>query len=112
MVKNARLRATELRLDGVYRIHKVDSSSPNGFKLAVINTETKARLTAVVQDSALDAKAKDILKEAEWDKRDVYLEINAKVNGNNDFKEVVILSVRRHLADQPPSGLVEHHSPE
>lgn len=80
LTKNARRKSEEVRLDGRYRIERVDSTSPSAFKVRVlrIGSDPEVRFDAVVQDSDLTQPNKKKLQEAEWNRKPVELKINAK----------------------------------
>ncbi|MBZ4262150.1 hypothetical protein LAN14_26715, partial [Mycobacterium tuberculosis] len=59
----------EIRLDGNYRIEKVDSTDPESFKVQVRNVDSDLRISCIVQDVFLDASEhKKALQQAEWDR--------------------------------------------
>lgn len=77
LVKNARKRPIEVRLDDIYRILAVDSSSPDEFKVTIQAIETGLRFTASVQEDSIEHKYKKILQQNEWAKTPLFLQINA-----------------------------------
>lgn len=77
LVKNARKRPIEVRLDDIYRILAVDSSSPDEFKVTVQAKGTGLRFTASVQEDSIEHKYKKILQQNEWAKTPLFLQINA-----------------------------------
>lgn len=78
LVKNARNKSEEVRLDGMYRILNVDSSNPDEFKVKVRSQESGDEFIAKVQDGTLDRRHLDALQRGEWSRRPVRLQINAK----------------------------------
>ena len=78
LTTNARRKSEEVRLDGNFRIRKVDSSDPTLFRVTIEDTTTKNQIDATVQDSSLTTENKQILQDAEWSRKTVKLEINAK----------------------------------
>lgn len=93
LTKNARRRSTEIRLDGVYRLEQVNSSDPTLFKVRIRSIETEALFEAIVQDSFLEGnKHKLLLMQAEWDRKPVKLNINAKIL-DDKIKDAIILEV-------------------
>lgn len=94
LTANARRKSMEIRLDGNYRIEKVDSTDPECFKVQVRNVESDLRISCIVQDVFLDAiEHKKALQQAEWDRKPVHLSINAK-ELDGEIKSAVILFVR------------------
>ncbi|MDC7825294.1 hypothetical protein PQS90_09040 [Pseudomonas sp. BLCC-B13] len=98
LITNARRKAVENRLDGYYRILRVDSSNPDEFKVKVRKNRATLEFEAVVEDAFLNAEMKEVLQYAEWERTTVYLNINAKLM-DEKIKSAVILGVAR--ADQP-----------
>lgn len=98
LITNARRKAVEQRLDGYYRILRVDSSHPDEFRVKVRKNRGTLEFEAVVEDAFLNADMKETLQLAEWERTTVFLNINAKVM-NESIKQAVILGVQR--ADQP-----------
>ncbi len=79
LIKNEPVKSVEARLDGQYRILKVDSSLQKSFKVHVRNIETDESFVAILQDTVvIKEKHKEYLQEAEWNRKPVNLKINAK----------------------------------
>lgn len=98
VVTNARRKAVEKRLDGFYRILRVDSSNPEEFRVKVRRHRSSTEFEAVVEDTSLDSAKKETLQYAEWERTTVYLNINAKVL-DGEIRQAVVLDVIR--ADPP-----------
>ncbi|MNZ24532.1 hypothetical protein D3C78_416800 [compost metagenome] len=94
LITNARRKAAEKRLDGYYRILRVDSSNPEEFRVKVRKHKGTLEFEAVVEDMSLDAEKKEVLQYAEWERTVVHLSINAKVL-DEDIKQATILGVVR-----------------
>lgn len=93
LTQNARRKSKEVRLDGVYKLLKLDWSNNSKFKVRVINVNTLNELDAEVQDESLTGQYKDAIKNAEWSRKPINLEINAKKLGDDDqYYEAVIVS--------------------
>jgi len=92
LASNPRRKAREVRLDGEYRIKRLDWSTLGVFKVKIESVDSSLLLDAEVQDDSLDGKYKDAIKSAEWSRRPVRLEVNAKCFGENDYKDAVIVS--------------------
>ena len=94
---NARRRSSEIRLDGMYKIEKVDSTDLDSFKVTIRNIKNEQRINAIVQNVFLEAtKYKEMLQAAEWDRKPIKLWINAKeIDG--EIKNAVILYVGEEL---------------
>jgi hypothetical protein len=94
LIRSERSISNEVRLDGEYRILKVDSSSASSFKVELQDTKTFRSFGAVLQDSTVTKERnKELLQEAEWNRQPINLAINAReVKG--DITSAVILDVK------------------
>jgi len=91
LIKNEPVKSKEVRLDGAYRILKVDSSKNDSFKVNVRDTDTSETFTAVIKDSFVTLeKHKKILQNAEWNKTPVQLTINAKRTKGSVTSAIII----------------------
>lgn len=76
LARSTRTQAIEVRLDGQYKIQKVDSSKVDFFRVELLGTDGKA-FWAVLQDITIaKEKNKELLQEAEWSKKPINLMIN------------------------------------
>lgn len=98
LTQNARRKSEEVRLDGIYRLIKLDWADPNKFKVRVFNTKTGIYLDAEVQDDSLTGKYKEALREAEWSRSPVTLKINAKTFGDDSYQNAVVISAEKYVA--------------
>lgn len=98
LAANTRKSAKEVRLDGSYRITRIDWSGVGSFKVKVDGVDNGLNLDADVQDDSLDGKHKEAIKAAEWSRQPVYLQVTAKHYGDNDYRSVVI------MAAEPPKS--------
>lgn len=96
LTQNARRKSQEVRLDGVYRLIKLDWTDPSKFKVRVRNVNTGISLDAEVQDDSLDGRHKEALREAEWSRSPVTLQINAKTFGDDAYQNAVVISAEKH----------------
>lgn len=98
LAANPRKSAKEVRLDGSYRIARIDWSGLGSFKVRVEGVDNGLNLDADVQDDSLDGKHKEAIKAAEWSRQPVWLQVNAKHFGDDDYRSVVI------MAAEPPKS--------
>lgn len=101
LTRNARRKSAEVRLDGRYRLLKLDWSDPLKFKVKVFNTETGLQLDAEVQDESLTGKYREALREAEWSRAPVALKINAKLVGDSDYRDAVVVEAEAIKPAEP-----------
>ncbi|MNN91402.1 hypothetical protein D3C81_2095150 [compost metagenome] len=83
-----------MRLDGFYRIVRVDSSNPDEFKVKVRKHRTTDEFEATVEDTSLNEEKKEVLQYAEWERTTVFLNINAKVL-DGAIKQAIVVGVER-----------------
>lgn len=98
LAANTRRSAREVRLDGSYRITRIDWSGIGSFKVRVEGIDNGLNLDAEVQDDSLDGKHKEAIKAAEWSRKPVYLQVTARFFGDDDYRSVII------LAAEPPKA--------
>lgn len=79
LTKSSRTSPEEERKDGVYKVHKVDTTVPDGFRVHIENVETGEVLQANVQEIMSSLNDRKLIQEAEWSKVPVQLQINARV---------------------------------
>lgn len=76
LVRASRSSSKDVRLDGEYRIVKVDSSNADHFKVFLVGLDGKG-FPAVLDDQTITkAQNRKLLQEAEWDKKTINLMIN------------------------------------
>jgi hypothetical protein len=92
LTQGSRREAKQVRLDGDYRLLKLDWSFPSAFKVKIQNIQTGLELNATVQDESLTGAYKEAIKNAEWSRKRLALEINARVLGEHDYRDVIIVS--------------------
>ena len=100
LTRHPKRKASEVRLDGIYRLVKIDWSDPLKLKIKAINTNNKLTIDAEVQDDSLTGQYKEALRAAEWSRSPVMLKINAKVYEDGDYKEAVVVSAQSVPKDQ------------
>lgn len=103
LTQNARRKSEEVRLDGVYRLIKLDWTDPSKFKVKVFNTKSGITLDAEVQDDSLTGKYKEALREAEWGRSPVVLKINAKTFGDELYRNAVVISAEKYVPPEDQS---------
>ncbi|WP_060507202.1 hypothetical protein [Pseudomonas sp. NBRC 111124] len=94
LVTNARRKAAEKRLDGFYRIVRVDSSNPDEFKVKIRKHRSTEEFEAIVEDTSLNEEKKEVLQYAEWERTTVFLSINAKIL-DGAIKQAIVVGVER-----------------
>lgn len=100
LTQNARRKSTEVRLDGEYRLLKVDWTDLESIKIKIRNVKTGFEIDAVLQDDSLTGEYKRAIKEAGFARSSVELTINAEKFDESTFKNVVIVSAKLPNKDQ------------
>lgn len=72
-----RLRAEDIQLNGNYTIQKIDWSKEQEVTMAVFRTDDSLQFTARLNISTLSAEQKGMLKDSEWSRVHLHLQINA-----------------------------------
>lgn len=99
LTRNFRRKSSEVRLDGVYRLVKLDWTNPLKFRVKVFGIHNGLSLDAEVQDDSLTGKYKEALREAEWNRAPVSLKINAKLLGDDTYREVLVISAEKYVPE-------------
>lgn len=94
LAASPRRKSKEVRLDGDYMITRIDWSTIGRFRVRIELAGNGLQLEADVQDESLDGKHKEAIKAAEWSRRAVRLQVNAKSFGDNDYRDAVIVSAQ------------------
>jgi hypothetical protein len=63
-----RQQSTEVRLAGQYRVARVDTTAPDGFRVTLADSKTGEEITASLIDAIISAEHKIAIQEAEWSK--------------------------------------------
>lgn len=79
LTKNARSESVQTRIDGVYKVVRVDSSNAENFKVKISNKDNGQTFEAIVQDETSNDSIKQLIQHAEWSRSYVRLSINAKI---------------------------------
>lgn len=90
LTRGTRSNSKEVRLDGVYRIVKVDTRAEDGFRVRLENIDTGIEFEAGVQDALISQEQKTTLQQAEWGKTPVSTKINAKEKSGEIFDAIVV----------------------
>ena len=73
-----REESIELRLDGQFTIQSVDSGAVAGFRIKVRRLEDGAIISVRIPEGTLTAEQREVLKNNEWAKTPVLMQINAR----------------------------------
>lgn len=87
-----------VRLDGRYRMLRVNSSSTLERKVTIRNLESNREFTATLEDTTLEKRHLEQLSIAEWNHHPLQLKIKAKMKHGN-LKDAIIISVEKVETD-------------
>lgn len=65
-----------VQLNGHYAIRKIDWDHEDVARLSLESTDNQRRFTATLKIDEIDARQRELLKEAEWNRSKVYMSIN------------------------------------
>jgi hypothetical protein len=85
-----RQQSETVKLAGNYRVIKVDTSSPDGFRVTLGDDTNGTEITATMQDALVSEAHKTAIQRAEWQKRPVYVELSAKKLRNRIVDALVL----------------------
>lgn len=78
IVSSRRQQAQDIRLDGVYRVTKVDTTVPDGFRVTLSDIATGQEVTASMLDVLISEEQRQIVKDAEWNKTIIHVEMTGR----------------------------------
>lgn len=102
LAKSERRRSVNVTLHGAYIILRVDTTAVDGFRVRLQRVDDGTTLTAGVQDVLISAEQREKIQEAEWEKKPVWLQIDAK-RRDSEIVDAVIKEVQEHNS-QPDDG--------
>lgn len=92
IVRKPRSTAVEVRLDGNYKVRKLDSSNPDHYKIEVLGDDGQKFVATMDAGFAAAREERELLDRAIWDHSTVYLKINAReVRG--EIRGAIIIGV-------------------
>ena len=94
ITRKTRIEASDARLDGLYKIRKVDTTVATGFRVHLVDASGK-ELIGDVAEVMTTLEDREVIREAEWEKIPVYLQINAKERRGEHF-DAKILRARKY----------------
>ena len=85
-----RHQSTIERISGIYRVSKVDTTVPDGFRVTFINVENSEEITASLQDMMISEDHRSHIQAAEWNKSSLQVSFKAKKLRNSYIDAVVV----------------------
>lgn len=94
ITSRTRVEASDVSLDGLYKIRKVDTTMATGFRVHISDAQGK-ELVGDVAEVMTTLDDRKVIQEAEWEKAAVFLRIAAKVR-RGVITDATILQARKH----------------
>lgn len=98
-----RAESAEIRIDGEFKIYSVDSGNMSGYRIKVYRLFDGLELTVRIPDNTLGMREREILKEAEWNKTRVIMQINAR-ELRGKISGATLVSVSIPSQEPPPNA--------
>lgn len=94
ITSKTRVESTEVRLDGLYKIRKVDTTVATGFRVHI--SDVKGReLVGDVAEVMTTLEDRKVIQDAEWERTPVFLQINAKER-RGEYLDASIIRARAY----------------
>lgn len=74
----SRTRSSDAHIEGLFRVAKVDTTVPDGFRVTLESVGSGEMITASLFDAIISAEHRKRLQEAEWNKKPVSVELSGK----------------------------------
>lgn len=104
LTRETRAESQEQRLDGNYRVLKVDTTVPDGFRVFIEDIDTHESFGADVQEVMSSLSDREIIRDAEWSKAPVTLQINAKVKRGVVQEATILRATKLEFEDDPSTS--------
>jgi len=94
----SRTQSSEAKLAGQYKVARVDTTVPDGFRVTLEDVNTGDLITASLFGALISAEHRRILQDAEWKKKPLFVEmVGRKLRGR--IVDAKIVSVAVHQQD-------------
>jgi hypothetical protein len=74
----SRSQSSEAHIAGQYRVAKVDTTVPDGFRVTLEDVKSGEMITASLFDAIISAEHRRALRDAEWSKEPVFVEMTGR----------------------------------
>lgn len=83
---------TPTKFSGIYRVDRVDTTVPDGFRVTLTDVATGKEVSASLQDAIVSEDHRALIRQAEWNKSRIRVQMSARLLRNR-FVDAVVLSV-------------------
>lgn len=90
LVANTRRKPAEETMRGVFRVARVDTTVPDGFRVALQDVKTNEEVNASLMDAIISDKHRALIREAEWDKKPISVEMNIRRSRGKIIEAVIV----------------------
>jgi len=90
VVSQKRQQGTPTTFSGIYRVARVDTTVPDGFRVTLADIQSGNEITASLQDALVSEDHRNAIREAEWNKRPLKVTLRARLLRNR-FVDAVVL---------------------
>jgi hypothetical protein len=87
-----RQQSEEILVKGSFKVVRVDTTSPDGFRVTLAGGGLPQEVTASLLEYVVSTDHREAIKQAEWEKCEVYIEMKAKRIRERIFEAVVTLA--------------------
>lgn len=100
--KTVRKTSEEERKDGLYKILRVDTTVPDGFRVHIESVSDGETLQADVQEVMSSLNDRALIQAAEWSKIPVQLQINARVKDGKVMDATILRAEKYEKPEEKP----------
>jgi hypothetical protein len=90
LVANTRRKPAEEILRGVFRVSRVDTTAPDGFKVTLQNVRTGEEINASLMDAMISDQHRESIRAAEWSKGPVSVEMKTRKSRGKIIEAVIV----------------------
>lgn len=89
LTTTSRRRAEEQVVRGVYRVAKVDTTAPDGFRVTLAKVPSGEETTASLMDAIISDEHRQRIRQAEWNKQPVTVELRTRVSRGRTLEATI-----------------------
>lgn len=78
LIMQKRQQAEVVRFSGLYKVTRVDTSLVDGFRVTLTDVDTGAEVSAALQDAVSSETHRERIRDAEWSKQPVRVDLKAR----------------------------------
>ena len=95
-----RQQSQEVLIKGKFRVVRVDTTSPDGFRVTLIGDAVSNEVTATLTEYLISTDHREAIRRAEWGKKPVYVEMKARKLRDRIIEAEVIMADDTRYDDQ------------